>query len=490
MPEYELMKENGAYVRKMLKKGRYDDVSMTGWGRLDELIGVMALLKVFDILDEIKVDVREDCAIPRWFISNTLALKLVLGEKGINSIQDGMFKDPGVLKILGCTAVETKEGFDPERNKEENKPCNVDSLRYSAEHTKPEEFEEAFRKHRREVWKHKSLRTHTYIMDATKMVVDGEYEGAGEMTTVEEILQKDGTTKLKKKKQKGFKLVTLNRLVERQVIAEAARVLPINEHEITVSDELIDEIIDERGEGAIVILLIDRGFLDGGRIKKWREKGIHVIVPLKENMQIRKDMQGLVKIEGGIKAEREGLTVWGFKDLETLDSYDGKLNGLLVTKYRGKKVKEKYQWGFITTLPVGAAEQVLETFDRYDDRSLVENKQYRELKQGYFLRHFSGKTASLVSYHIHFSLIMMNVISLYKIMNMEKYERLLDKGIRLIRRQYLGPRLQLIVYVDGYYTILELLEFMNLLGRPPTGKLDDVRMRFVPKGFPSKYFQW
>ena len=263
-------------------------------------------------------------------------------------------------------------------------------------------------------------------------------------------------------------------------MAEAVRLLPINEHEITVSDELIDEIVDERGGGAIRLLLIDRGFLDGARIKKWRKKGIHLIVPLKENMHILKDMQGLVKIAGGIKAEREGLTVWGFKDLETLDSYDGKLNGLLVTRYKGKTVEERKQWGFITTLPVATAGQILEAFDEYDDRSLVENKQYRELKQGYFLRHFSGKTAPLISYHIYFSLIMMNVISLYKITNIEKYEGLLDKGIRLIRRQYLGPRIQVIVYVDAYYSVLDFLEFMNLLGRPPTGKLDDVRMRFLP----------
>lgn len=429
---------------------------------------------------KIKVDIRESCDIPRWFINDTLALKLVLGERGINSIQDGMFKDPGVLKILGCTAREAREGFDPGRNKEENKPCNVDSLKYSVEHTDPKQFEEAFRKHRRQVWKHKSLRTGTYIMDATKMVVYGDYEGAGVMTTTEEVLQKDGTKKLKKKRQKGFKLVTLNRLVEGQVVAEAARLLPINEHEITVSDDLIDEILDERGDGAIELLLIDRGFLDGKRIKRWRKKGIYIICPLKENMRIRKDMQGLVKIKGGVKAERKGIAVWGFKDLETLDSYDGKLNGLLVTRYKGRQVKEKDQWGFITTLPVATAEQVLEAFDDYDDRSLIENKQYRELKQGYFLKHFSGKTASSVSYHIHFSLIMMNVISLYKITNMNRYEGLLDKGIRLIRRQYLGPRLQIIVYVDSYYSVLDFLEFINLLGRPPTGKLDDVRMRFLP----------
>ena len=46
-PQYRLMKENGPYVRKMLKKGKYDDASLTGWGRLDELVAVMVLFKVF-----------------------------------------------------------------------------------------------------------------------------------------------------------------------------------------------------------------------------------------------------------------------------------------------------------------------------------------------------------------------------------------------------------------------------------------------------------
>ena len=76
--------------------------------------------------------------------------------------------------------------------------------------------------------------------------------------------------------------------------------------------------------------------------------------------------------------------------------------------------------------------------------------------------------------------MMMNVISLYKITNMDRHEGLLNKGIRLIRRQYLGPRIQIIVYVDSCYSVLDFLKFMNLLGRPPTGKFDDVRMRFLP----------
>lgn len=54
MADYRLMKENGAYVRKMLKKTKYDDASLTGWGRLDELVAVMASFKVFDIFSKDK----------------------------------------------------------------------------------------------------------------------------------------------------------------------------------------------------------------------------------------------------------------------------------------------------------------------------------------------------------------------------------------------------------------------------------------------------
>jgi len=31
MADYKLMKENGSYVRKMLKKGKYDDASLHRW---------------------------------------------------------------------------------------------------------------------------------------------------------------------------------------------------------------------------------------------------------------------------------------------------------------------------------------------------------------------------------------------------------------------------------------------------------------------------
>jgi len=466
-------REAPAYVRAMLKKGRYDDASLTGWGRLDELLELMISTGLSGILDEIRVRVDEEAPIPRWFVHSALALKLVVGERGIAAMQEGMLRDEGLLRILGCSRKEIEEGFDPARNKHSNKPCHVDSLRYSLEHTKAEEFEEALRKYRRKLWEIRGLKSSTYLLDATKIPLYGDYEGVGTLIRVEGVKQKSGKWRERKVEEKGFKLVTLNRVVKGQLLVEAVRLIPINQNEIEVSDELIEEILAERGEGAIGLLLIDRGFLDGGRLRRWKERGIYTLVPLKQNMAMLKDMEGLVKISGGVKAERgKDLCVWGYADLETLDSYGGKLNGLLVTRFRGRELREGQRWGFATTMPVNTVGQVLRAYDLYDERSLVENKEYRELKQGWFLRSFSGKKASEIAYHTQVSLMLLNLIVIYKLRKGRKDKKVLGKGIRRLRRQELTDGAAVVVLSGESYAVMKLSEFAALLGRPPTGSTE------------------
>jgi hypothetical protein len=159
---WQLMTEDRQRVRRLLKRGRYDDASLTGWGRLDDLVAMMLGIGIFDVLGEIKTEITKSCYIPRWFINNVLALKTLMGEESLNAIQDGMFKDEAILRIAGCTAREMREGFDPYRNKGKNKPCHVDSLRYSIEHTCCEEVEGAFRRVSKLIQHRKILRGKVY----------------------------------------------------------------------------------------------------------------------------------------------------------------------------------------------------------------------------------------------------------------------------------------------------------------------------------------
>ena len=58
-----------------------------------------------------------------------LEFRSYVGDESIAGMQQGLFKDRGILRMLGVTAVELEMGFDSDRNGGENTPCHVDSLR-------------------------------------------------------------------------------------------------------------------------------------------------------------------------------------------------------------------------------------------------------------------------------------------------------------------------------------------------------------------------
>ena len=479
-----LMEENREKVRRLLRRGIYDDISLSGWGRLDDFVAMMVGLGIFDIFSQIRPRDRS-WIIPRWFIYNSLAIKEVLGEASLNGIQDGMFRDDHVLRLIGCTARQIREGFDRDRNKGDNKPCNIDSLSYGIGFTPRSEIVKAFGSSIKAIAKTGILKASngTFIMDSTKILLDGEYEGMGQLTKIKQVLTEQGDLIREITIERGFKLCTINLLYRGRLICVGARLIPINEHEITTSDELLEEAEQLLGAGAIRVLLLDRGYMDGERFSRWKEGGIDIIIPLKSNMTILEDMQGLASIGEGLRVEdrENGLELLGFEELETLESYDGYLSGLVVTKFRAKQIPPERQWGFITTLPLNTPKRVLRAYSRYDDRSLIENKEYREMKQGWHLKRFSGKGTESIYCHIYFCLIMFNLVGIY-------LEGLGDEfrnyGIRRLRRGQLSTPLRIIVYVDRYFASFSIREFMTILARPPTGNNQDVRRIFgkPPKG--------
>jgi hypothetical protein len=495
---WQILYWNQEKVREALQRGEYDDASLTGWGRLDDLIALADGLGMLQELNGIHPELTREGSIPRWFIHRALLVRTVVGDESLNAMQEGLFRDVGVLRLLGCTAREIREGFDPPHNGGEHTPCHVDSLRYSLKQTPVAEFSQTFTRCRaRWVTAGFIKRRGTYIMDATKIEVDGDYEGAGEMTVIEETGDAQGKLHRRKVVTTGFKLVTLSYLVpkRKRLVVMAYRVVPIQQHEVTVSDELIDEVVAAIGAGAIRPLLLDRGFLDGERLGRWHGRQMEVMVPVKHNMAVLADMQGLAKLPPDdhiVSAERRGgkdaqgqplddVRLLGFAELETLESYPGALNGLLVTAFRGRELSPEQQWGAITTLPVRTSAEVLAAFDAYDDRSLVENMEYRELKQGYRLPTFIGKDARSIAAHLFFEVLLCSVIALYQHQRASRY---VAEGIRRLRRVVWKEGLEVVVYVGCWYGLFSVREFAILLGRPPTGRLDDTRVRLRPRHRP------
>lgn len=481
--------------REALKRGEYDDARLTGWGRLDDLMALAEGLGILQELNGIHPELTREGSSPRWFIHRALWVRTVVGDESLSAMPEGLFRDAGVLRLLGCTAREIREGFGPTRNGGKPTPCHVDSLRYSLKQTPAGQFYEALTRCRARWIKAGFIkRRGISILDATKIEVDGEYEGAGRMTVVEETVDAQGKVPRRKVVKKGFKLVTLSYGLPKSKLlgVMAYRLLPIQQHEITVSDELIDEVLAAMGEGAIRLLLLDRGFPDGARLGRWHTRGMDVLVPVKQTMAVLADMQGLATLPPdahSVRAERLGakdaqgqplddVSLIGFSGLETLESYPGALNGLLVTAFRGRALSSDHQWGAITTLPVRTPAAVVAAFDADDDRSLVENAEYRELKQGYRLPTFIGKEASSLAAPLFVEVWLYSVIALYQ---QQRAYRYVAEGIRRWRRLVWKERVQIGVYVGCWYGLFDLHEFVTLLGRPPTGRLDDIRLRLRPR---------
>lgn len=466
----------------MLRKGVYDDVSLAGWGHLDDLMAMTMGLGIYNALEGIKPKIKGDCYIPHWVIYNALFFKQLLGEESYLSLQEGLFKDPGLLQLMGCTARVVREGFDHARNKGEHKPFHVDSIRYLQKNIPEEELEKVWPQMVRPIARALKGNKGVFILDATKQLVYGDYEGAEEQTIVKEVERRDGKLVQTQVKEKGFKDVTLCLLRRGELIVVAYRKIPIRQHESTVAAELVEEGQRILGEDSPDVILVDRGFISGSLFADWKTKGLDVVVPLRRNMSLLSDMQGLAKLGDGLEVRLENdkgkLTIIkAFSDLTSLDSYPGKLSGLLITQYRGLSKEPSEQWGFLTTLDIRTRKQALAIYRNYDDRSLIENKGYRELKQGFNLARFPGLSSRAQYLHLFFMLLTFNLVAVWRSGSGERY---VDMGIRRLRRKALTTPDQVIVYVGRSYDIMSLAEFLTYLGRPPSGKLDDVVKILAP----------
>jgi len=466
----------------MLRKGVYDDVSLAGWGHLDELTAMAMGLGIYRVLEGIKSQIKGECYIPRLIICNALFFKQLMGEDSYNSLQEGLFKDPGLLQLMGCTARVIRDGFDKSRNKGDHKPFHVDSIRYFQNGIPKGELEKAWPQTVRPIANALKDKNGVFILDATKQLVYGDYEGVGEQTVVKEVRRGNGVMVETRAHEKGFKNVTLCLLRRGELIVVAYRKIPIRQHESTVAAELVKEGQDILGENAPDVILVDRGFISGPLFASWKQQGLDVVVPLRRNMNLMADMQGLAKLKDGLEVKLEDgknkqTIIKAFSELTSLDSYPGKLSGLLVTQYRGLSKEPSEQWGFLTTLDIRTRRQALTIYRNYDDRSLIENKGYRELKQGFKLAHYPGLSSKAQALHLFFMLLTFNLVALWRSGCGERYVGI---GIRRLRRQVFSRPDQVIVYVGRSYDIMPLAEFVTHLGRPPSGKLDDVVKILAP----------
>ena len=277
----------------------------------------------------------------------------------------------------------------------------------------------------------------------------------------------------------------------------AVKVVKINDHEVTYALELLKQAQENiKGYATIRKFIFDRGFLDGQDLYKINQMGIVFVVPAKKNMDIYKDARQMalagngikktrsVKKKSGSKKQEEVVTtVVGITSLQTLDSYCSseelkhknrgnflpeKLNAVVVIEWNSVKYGLDKGVVYITNANV---KDPFQTFDLYDNRSIIENLLFRENKQGWHLEKSPKKTKEAMTAHAILTMLTFALTLAYRDWKDEEERveeesyRSFEFGIRRLRRKMAAENQDyVIVFVGDHYGILHVAELTILAG--------------------------
>ena len=267
---------------------------------------------------------------------------------------------------------------------------------------------------------------------------------------------------------------------------------PDNRHVLAVLEQAKANV---KSFSTIDSLVLDRGFLDGKVLYEIDLQGIEFAIPLKRNMEATKDARQLaldhsnlppvtreVSVPRGYGKkryiEKVRTTLVAVPDLMTCDWFNPEgskanttkkdyeptpLNAVVVKKWDNQVPSPDKQVVFITNIDV---KDPFITFDRYDDRSLMENRLFREVKQNWHFEHPPKKTKEGVYVQAYMTMAMKALTTAFLKWQQDqlKLEALGKPSTWQMYRRRLKVlnRNKLIVFADDYFGIFPSHEVFML----------------------------
>jgi hypothetical protein len=274
--------------------------------------------------------------------------------------------------------------------------------------------------------------------DCTLYETTSRYKGCGSVTRQRKVkargYRKNGELKEVSVTLYGWKIWAIYEIKTGIPLAVKIDTIekPDNLHLLAVMEQAKENVAQS---SSIDSLVIDRGFLDGKDLYEIDQQGIEFVIPLKRNMEAAQDARQLaLDCESFVPMSREREVTHGYgknkyteklittlgavPDLLTCDWFNPQgskanttkkdyepipLNAVVVKKWDNKVPPVEKQVVFITNMDV---KDPFIAFDRYDERSLMENNLFRELKQNWHLEHPPKKTKEGVYIQTYTSMAM------------------------------------------------------------------------------------
>ena len=472
-------KENKPFVRQALKDGRIDYLDLTEWTFIDNFFAFLISIKFFEWNESSFPTPRERKNIPIWVLLSCM-IQMKLHQTSAFLKLPAILRSGSILTRVGFNIGHKDGGFNYKNKKERKSIIDQDGGRKYFKAIEAEELEYWYngdivhfiRRHRG------FDKRGIFIADASFSVVpDNEnYTQAARMPLDEhdniinlKMLGEEARKRIKYKL--CYKLTTLlhlsNAVGDPVYIYGGVHLRPGNESEMKAGEKLVDDFVNTVGKGVIKLLIVDRGFLNGKMVTRFKtEHKIDTLIPIRSDMNILKDAIGLTRLpahywelyeeerdkEGKIIKRQE---VCGFSEMTSWEECKIPLYVALMKEW--KKGEEEHIWGLISTK---VFKHPHEAFDLYKLRTSIEER-HKQLKECWNITKFKSPDFNLDTTHVIFTLLTYTLLQLY--LSRKNLQNLANKTIETLKQEEKLGKNAVIVYAKDCFATFEVNEYTNIL---------------------------
>ena len=476
-PELIIYEENKPKVLHDLKDGRVDYLDLTRWDFTDRFFAFLLQKRYFDWCASTYPTPRKKEEVPAWFLLACILQMRLHVEVAFDNLP-GILRSGAILTRAKFNVGLKGGGFNYKNRRKRLTAVNQDTVRKYYKDTAPEKLKKWYNEDVVGWFRHYRGfdKEGIFILDKSFLFVadNPNYENSSLLAFDRNGNQVDVKNLSPEQRKmvewrRCYSLVSLlhtNELTNYYIYA-GSHVGPGSESGLTEGEKLVDGFVERFGKRIIKLLIVDRGYIDGPMITRFKEKyRIDTLVPLRRGMAALEDAKGLAgmnesswELYSEEKDKNEKLIkrkeVIAFKDIRSWDKCGVPLYVALmrVTEADGSS----HIWGLASTR---VYEKASEAFDWYKKRTKIEER-HRQFKGCWRLCEFTSTNFSLVAAQVITSLMVYSLIEFYLMRH--DMQRLANKTIRSLRAEERLGRDAAIVYSGNYFATFDIDEYSKII---------------------------
>jgi len=476
----------------------------------DSFFNYLREINVFPLLEHLDPQNQTRKNVPFIQLVLVFLMKVVGSIKTIDEVSDLLLTDELLMSMCGFNAHQVRNGSCDRGTKLRKTPppqirgslC-VDTVANHIVTITPRRIENFFNRSIQQLAKQGIFPKKIHAAcDCTLYETTSKFKGCGSVTREVKVqargYRKNGELRAVPVTLYGWKVWAIYEIKTNMPLAIKIDTIekPDNLHVLAVLEQAKENV---KASSIIDSLVIDRGFLDGKVLYDIDQQGIEFVIPLKRSMDAAKDARQLaldsesfppvhreIEVVHGYGKKRfteKILTILvGVPDLLTCDWFNPEgskantakkdyepipLNAVIVKTWDNKTPPPEKQVVFVTNIEV---KDPFVTFDRYDDRSLMENKLFREVKQNWHFQHPPKKTREGVYLQAYMTMALKALTSAFlkwqeeqlQLEALGKYStwQMYRRKLKVLNRN------KLIVFVDRHFGIFPSHEVFMLANVP------------------------